>query len=272
MLQIGRVQHLVVIRKASHGLYLTSDTEDVLLPIKEVNPKWDVGESLDVFVYLDSEDRPIATTRRPIAQIGDFAALKVVSVAAPGAFLDWGLERDLLLPHREWRSEIVEGMTVFVAVYLDPVTRRPAASMRLKRHLGEIEGLEIGDKVEVQLAEERSAGWQVVVEGKAYGFVPGIYGELGEKKVAYVRATDPELQLIANPVGRMGDLGARDKILELLSLKDGFLDLHDKSDPAEIQRRTGFSKAMFKRGVGMLLKEGKIAIEPYGLRAVNQQK
>lgn len=272
MLQIGKIQELTLARITSVGGYLTDGRDDVLLPNKYLPRGADLGESLKVFVYLDSEDRPVATTIFPKAEIDTFAALRCVAVNQVGAFLDWGLEKDLLVPFREQLNPMREDQVYVVRVLLDPASNRPVASAKLRKFLVPV-GTDVraGQKVTFLISELKPHAVSGIADGRYSAVV--LEDEetrpvrVGQTVDAYVKSSNEESLLLAlRPIGRAAELSEAEQLLSRIKREGGFLGLHDRSDPDQIQRQLGVSKSTFKRMVGHLLKEGKIETDPYGIR------
>ncbi len=278
MLPIGKRSCLKILREVSVGLILDADGEDLLLPTKFVPQNAAIGDMLHVFVYTDSEDRPVATTQVPIAQVGDFACLTVKSVEHVGAFLDWGLDKDLLLPYRLQFERVSAGDQVPVYIDLDERTGRPVASSKLNPFLGPPpKGLTEGQEVEVLPFQETNLGLRVVVLNSFAGL---LYLEpdapvpaLGEVITAYVQRIrkDGKVDLALGKRGPQAVQDARAVLLEALSKAGGQLPIGDKSDPAEIMSIVGLSKKAFKRAVGSLYREKKVEIFDHELRKVRNR-
>lgn len=273
-MRIGEYQQLEVTRETQNGFYLTDGDNEVLLPRGQCPADIEIGDSLTVFVYTDSEDRPIATLLKPYATVGEFAALRVVSVTAAGAFLDWGLVKDLFCPIREQASPMRERETYVVRVYLDPVSDRVVCSSKLNRFLSLTgDGLEKGQKVEIMIAGFRPDAMDVIINGSIKGTLfRDEWHErlsLGEKRQAYVkmiRESDGRVAVSLRPQSFQAVLASSDALLTALQRAGGFLPVTDKSSPEEIQKRFGLSKGAFKKLIGNLYREGKIDIESHGIR------
>ena len=275
-MRIGEFQELVAVKETPHGYYLGDEESTVLLPRKECPPGLRYGHRLNAFIYTDSEDRPVATLRKPLATVGDFAAMRVASITRAGAFLDWGLDKDLFCPIREQPFPMRSGETHLVRVYLDEVSNRVAASARLGRFLpsGGAD-FTVGQRVEVMITGRSPDAFSAIVDGVARGF---LYNDeqvdslsIGEKRTAYIkqiRPRDHKIALSLRPQGFAGILGERERILTALEENGGALPYSDRSSPAEIQRVFGLSKASFKKLIGTLYREGKIQVEEDGIRLV----
>lgn len=270
MAQIGRFNSLPVVKHTDIGLYLDGGPHgEILLPRRYV-PKDQpcaVGERIEVFVYLDSEDRIIATTQRPKVQVGGFAGLRVVAVNRVGLFLDWGLAKDLLLPHSEEKRPLQVGDLVVVYVYLDERTGRITATARLDRYLDNTPAsYRLGQSVDLLVVERSDLGFKAIVDGEHWGllhknelFKPVRPGMRLPGFVKELRA-DGKLSLSLQPVGRQGADQLAEQILERLRAAGGRLTLSDKSPPEEIDRLFKVSKGSFKKAIGGLYKQGLIVI------------
>lgn len=277
MLELGKRQRLQVQRIKEFGVYLGEDLREdqsVLLPKKQVPEGTAVGTELDVFLYKDSDDRLIATTAVPYVEVGGVAALKVKEVTKIGAFLDMGLEKDLLLPYKEQAGKVKEGDTCLVALYVDK-SKRLAATMKVYSYLDNSSPYEKDSKVTGTVYEiSDELGAFVAVDNRYYGLIPRqeLYGSLhiGEQVEARVLKVREDGKL---------DLSAREKayvqmdadasfLLEQLNAAGGNLPFHDKSDPELIKQKLHMSKNAFKRAAGRLLKEGKIQITEQGIELI----
>lgn len=273
MLHIGEWNKLKVVKDVDFGLYL-DDTEDgeILLPNRYVPEDATVGDELEVFIYSDSEDRLIATTEGPIATVGQFALLKVKSVERVGAFLDWGLLKDLLLPYREQSRELHVGDSVLVYIYLDN-TERICASMRIERHIEKSPGdYQPGQKVELMIAGKTELGYKAIIDGRHFGvifanevFQPLRQGQIVEGFIKQVRP-DGKIDLSLQKTGHTAGDDIAPKIIDMLKQKGGFLAITDKTAPETIYRLFGASKKKFKIALGGLYKNRKIVIGDDGIR------
>jgi uncharacterized protein len=275
MARIGRRNILWVARIATPGVYLDGgDRGEILLPGRYVPKGTLVGESFDVFVHRDSEDRLVATTETPRALVGEFAALRVVS-ADPriGAFLDWGLSKDLLLPIREQGRRVSPGEWVVAYVFVDVKTDRIVATTRLNRHLNVTPPLYAeGQAVELLVTARTALGYSAIVNGAHVGLLyhnelPGPL-DVGQRLDGYIRALRPDgkIDLSINPAGYGRVAPLKEQILEALSSGAGKLPLGDGSSPAEIRGAFGVSKKAFKQAIGALYRERRIVIGEKGIR------
>ena len=274
MVQIGKFQTLPVGRLVPFGAYLTTDTpgEEILLPNNQLPPDVKVGDALEVFIYRDSEDRLIATQKKPFAQVGDIAALKVVETTEVGAFLDWGLEKDLFLPFREQKYRIHAGKRCVVAVYLDKKDRL-CATMDIEDRLRADSPYQKDDLVQGSVyAVKEDFGAFVAVENLYAGFIPKNeyfapihIGDQLELRVVMVR-DDGRLTVSPRQLAYKQINDDADAILAALRQNDGKLPLNDDSHPGAIQRYLHVSKKAFKRAVGRLMKARLIEQTEWGMR------
>ncbi|MGV3558862.1 CvfB family protein [Larkinella arboricola] len=276
MIQIGKINTLKALRETSVGFFLgDEDDNDVLLPNKYVPRTLRVDDLIDVFVYTDSEDRPIATTLTPRIKRNEFARLQVVSVTRVGAFLDWGLEKDLLVPYREQTRPMEVGRWYVVYLYLDHETDRLVASNRLNRFLDTGKpNLEEGEEVSLLAYESTDLGINVIINNRYRGLVYAneIFQRVypGDQLTGYIKQVREDNRVdvsLQKPGFENVESGAQ-RILDALDDGRGFLPLHDKSDPDEIYRVLEMSKKTFKKAVGTLFKERKIVIKDDGIYRV----
>ncbi|HTN30596.1 MAG TPA: S1-like domain-containing RNA-binding protein, partial [Pseudomonas sp.] len=225
------------------------------------------GDWLNVFVYLDSEDRPIATTLKPKAEVGGFASLKVAEINRIGLFLDWGLPKDLLLPHSEEKRPLQVGDYCVVYVYLDPRTRRITATARLDRYLDQTPArYERGQPVELLVAEKTDLGFKAIINNSHWGLIHKneVFKFLrpGSRETGYIREVrdDGKISLSLQPPPEQVRDSLGEQILEKLRANGGSLPLGDKSDPQLIAQHFGVSKGNFKKAIGGLYKQGLIQI------------
>ena len=275
MIELGKIQTLTVVKKCSNGVYLnTPDAPEetkVLLPNNQVPENCKLGDEISVFIYKDSEDRPIATTSTPYLTLGETAILEVVQTSKIGAFLNWGLAKDLFLPFREQTRRVKPQDKVLVALYIDK-SNRLCATMNVYHYLESHSPYKKDDYVSGTVYETGgNFGVFVAVDNKYSALIPKkeaaqplSVGDTIEARVASVREDGKlNLSLRKKAYLQLNDDGAL--IFEALQ-KKGFLPLHDKSDPEDIKAAFGLSKNAFKRAIGRLLKENKILIEENGIR------
>ncbi len=273
MIQLGKYCTLKVVKELDFGMYLDGGEEfgEILLPTKYIPKGTKVGDELEVFLYLDSEDRIIATTLRPYAQAGEFAYLQVASVNRVGAFLDWGLPKDLLVPFREQRSEMKQGYKYIVYIYADVESRRLVASAKLNKFLDNTPvEYEYNQEVDLLVTQKTDLGWKVIVNSRHSGmiydneiFVPIQKGDKIKGYVKHIRS-DEKLDITLQKTGY--DVEAMDalakEIFEKLKASGGIIPLSDKSSAEEIAEIFGCSKKSYKKAIGSLYKAKLINITP----------
>ncbi len=276
MIAIGKFNTLRIERFAPPGLYLEDEEgTEVLLPNRWITEDMKIDDELEVFIYRDSEDRMIATTLRPHILRDEFGYLQVKQVNQVGAFLDWGLEKDLLVPFKEQRAKMREGGRYLVHLYLDVESWRLSASAKIQKYLEtETIELEVGEEVEVLICERTDLGVKVIVNHLYQGLLYNseLFKEvrMGDKTIGYVKAIrdDGKIDVALEKQGYKSVEPNAQKILDLLTQNEGFLALHDKSDPEKVKYQLGMSKKLFKKAIGSLYKEKKIVIEEEGIRLV----
>lgn len=283
MLQLGKTQTLVVVKEVDFGVYLAEECdniknveEKVLLPKKQVPEGSKVGDKIEVFLYKDSKDRLIATTNNPKIQLGEVAVLTVSQTTKIGAFLAWGLEKDLLLPYKEQTKKVREGDECIVALYIDK-SDRLCATMNVYEYLSQESPYKKEDRVtgRVYLISDNFGAF-IAVDDKYSGLIPKkeLYGKVNVGDIIEARVTD-----IKND-GKI-DLSIREKaylqiqkdaqeVLDIIDSFDGVLPFNDKVSPEIIKRETGMSKSEFKRAVGNLLKTGYIEIGERCIRRIKE--
>ena len=272
-MELGRTQKLEIVRMVDFGAYLGTEEEQVLLPKKQVPEGANVGDEVKVFIYRDSQDRLIATVNKPLVELDETAVLTVKEVSKNGAFLDWGLEKDLFLPFKEQTYRVRPGDSCLVALYIDKSSRL-CATMNVYKYLKGTTQYKRGDMVQgtaYQYIEK--FGMYVAVDDMYQGLIPKkeCYGVLnvGDTltglRVTNVTA-DGRLELAVREVGYLQRDDDAAKILETIEEFDGVLPFSDKASPEVIKRELGMSKASFKRAVGKLLKEGRIELSDTSIR------
>jgi predicted RNA-binding protein (virulence factor B family) len=279
MIKIGEYNKLTVSREVDFGVYLKDEEgQEILLPGKWVPEGTEPGHALRVFVYTDSEDRPIATTMEPAASLGEYAAMEVKAVAPFGAFLDWGLEKDLLLPKMEQLKPVKPGDTVVARVCLDYKTNRMIAVTKINPFLKtEANIFTPGQEVELMVYNTTPLGYQVLVNHQYAGLLyqNQVHENLriGDRRQGYISKLreDGKLDVNLKPFGREGMMSDRERVLEALLRNDGHLPLGDKSDAEEISRKLNMSKKSYKRAIGILYKERLISISDYEINAVKEE-
>jgi len=274
MAQIGRLNKLRVVKELDFGVYLDGDElGEILLPQKFVPTDYEKDGMIDVFVYLDSEDRLIATTEKPLAMVEEFAFLKVDSVTKFGAFLDWGLPKNLLVPFREQKQKMEEGKFYVVYIYVDEESRRIAASAKLDKFLDlkPIKYIE-GEEVELLICDKTDIGYKAIIEGAHWGvlYKNEVFQKLekGQQINGFIKKIreDNKIDLSLQKTGYKNVDEVSDKILTLLKEQDGFIPVTDKSPPEIISDIFGISKKTFKKSIGVLYKKRLISIEKDGIK------
>lgn len=277
MLELGKKQSLLIVKELDFGVYLgatlnASMDDRVLLPKKQVPQGSRTGDTIEVFLYKDSRDRIIATTNRPLLSVGEVGKLRVSQVTKIGAFLDWGLEKDVLLPYKEQTAKVQEGDEVLAALYVDKSSRL-AATMKVYRYLECASGYEKDDTVRGTVYEIREdMGAFVAVDDRFSALIPRreLYGDIRVGDVVTARVAgvkeDGKLDLSVREKAYLQIEKDAVRLVEIMESHGGVLPFTDKADPDVIRRETDMSKNEFKRAVGNLLKGGRIVIEPGAIR------
>jgi len=278
MIAIGSYNSLEIVRKVDFGVYLSDGETDILLPLRQVPERAKQGDILNVFVYTDSEDRPIATSLRPIAVAGEFAFLEAKSVGSFGAFVNWGIEKDLLIPFSEQRYPLMEGRSYVVRILVDKLTNRVIGSTKLSKYLNpDTSLLKEGQEVEAFVYQHTDDGTMAIVNGKyrAALFPDEIFERIriGESRKAYVKKIreDGKVSLSLSPQGYEAISSKAPTIIDLLKRRGGFLPYSDSTPPETIRAVFGMSKGSFKKLIGGLMKEGKIEITFHGIRLIEKK-
>ena len=278
MIKVGQVNTLTVVKKVPFGLYLNGgEWGDILLPSKFVPQDTEIRDQLDVFIYFDSEDKIIATTQRPRAQVDTVACLKVVDVVPFGAFLDWGLDKDLLAPKIEQHRPMERDKSYIVYVKRDN-KERLIASSKLDYFLDKVPAqYNPGDEVSLLISETTTLGTKVIINDKHWGLIHAsdIFQSLsyGKRMRGYIKTVrdDGKIDVVLRKMGQDNTSDLAQRILNELHKMNGFLPLHDKSSPQEIMHAFNESKKNFKNAIGKLYKDGEITLEPDGIRIRNKQ-
>jgi predicted RNA-binding protein (virulence factor B family) len=272
MIKVGQFNTLKVIKQVSFGIYLDGEERgNILLPSKVVPKDTKLDDFVNVFIYFDSEDKIIATTRQPRAFVGRCALLKVIDINSVGAFLDWGLDKDLLVPVPEQQRPMEKGKSYIVYLKLDNKDRIIASS-KLDHCLDKSPStLNEGDEVDVLVAERTDLGNKVIINDSHWGLIHSRDSfqrlHYGEKTRGYIKKIreDDKFDVVLRKIGRDSIHELAQSILNELDKKGGFLPLHDKSSPQEIQALFHESKKSFKSAIGQLYKQGKIKIGQDGI-------
>lgn len=273
-MHLGQYNTLTILRFTSVGAYLGDDEDnDVLLPTKYIPEGASIGDEIEVFLYLDSEDRLIATTLKPLLELNEFGLLKVNEVSHFGAFLEWGIEKDLLVPFKEQNQKMEEGKSYIVYLYLDEATHRLVASSRTRRFL-EFERILVkeNDEVDLLITNTTELGKNVIVNDTYSGLIykNDIIRSLryGEKCKGYVKKVreDGKLDISLEKIGFVKMEDTCQRILNYLSEHDGIMYLTDSSDPDTIREEVGMSKKSFKSAIGILYKQKLVVINSDHIR------
>lgn len=276
MIELGNYNTLKILRETAVGLFLgDDDVDDLLLPLKYIPDAFNIGDDINVFCYLDHEERPIATTLKPLIKRNTFGWLRVAEVNEFGAFLDWGLEKHLLVPFREQQIKMIAGEWYVVFCYLDEKTFRLVASSRLNKFAkNEDILLRPNDEVDLLVSRQSELGWDVIINNKYQGLVfkSEVFQpmQVGATLKGYVKKIreDNKIDVVLKPIGHLGLEPAAKQIFEQLELADGYIPLHDKSAPEEIREMFQMSKKTFKKAIGALYRDRKIDIKEDGIYRV----
>lgn len=279
MAEIGKINHLEVVKEVDFGIYLDGgDLGEILMPKRYVPEGTMPGDHLDAFIYLDSEDRLVATTEKPFAMVEEFALLEVISVTPVGAFLNWGLPKDLFVPFREQRQPMEEGKKYLVYVYVDTNTKRIAASSKIEQYLDNIPvDYDLDEEVDLIIVNETDLGYNAIIDNSHFGILykNEVFQPLnpGDRVQGYIKKirTDGKIDLRLEKIGYEKISSFVDRIIAELQKNKGFLPLTDKSSPEEIYQTFKISKKNFKAAIGALYKKRFIALEDNGIRLLDQK-
>ena len=273
-MELGKRNKMTVVRKVDFGVYLDGgDMGDVLLPKRYVPRGCEVGDQVEVFLYLDQEERMVATTETPLVEVGQFAYLEVAWVNQYGAFLSWGLMKDLFCPFREQKMRMVQGRKYIVYCYVDDVTHRIVASAKTEKFLSKQHPeYKSGEEVDILIQQKTDLGFKAIVDGRYSGQI--YQNELfrsihtGDRMKAYVKNVreDGKIDLVLQGHGQEYVHDFSDRLFDYICRHEGFCKFHDKSDAEDIYREFQVSKKVFKKAVGDLYKRHLIIIEDNGLR------
>ena len=275
MLQIGVYHTLKIDRETKVGLFLVNATDDVLLPNKYVPNDFELGDDLTVFVYLDHEERPVATTLKPLITLNSFAVLKVNYINKFGAFLNWGMEKDLFVPFKEQARPMEKDKRYIVTMYLDKQTGRLAASSKINQFLDkEPLDIEVGQEVDLMVSHITEIGINVIINGKFKGlaYQNEVFETVspGYKTKGYIKTIRPDgkIDVSFQKQGFEAIDDSSQQVLEALKQNDGVLRLNDNSHPEEIKSVLKMSKKTFKKAIGSLYKQKLIDINNDGIQLV----
>jgi len=275
--QVGKYNTLKVLKEVEFGFYMDGGTEEILLPIRFAPKDLKAGDELEVFIYHDSENRLICTTHHPKGVLGDMVLLPVVDVSAQGAFMDWGLMKDLFVPLSQMESRMKKGESYLVLIYLDEKTGRLAASEKITEHLSN-QNLTVKehDEVDMIALKKTDIGYKMIINNKHLGVLH--YNEVfrdlsfGEKVKGFVKFVRPDnkIDLAIGERGYKKVASEEQRILELLKANNGYLPYHDKSAAEEIYAFFGMSKKLFKMTLGALYRQKKISMEQTGIKLIEE--
>lgn len=276
MLEVGKYNTLKIVKDLDFGVYLDGgDGKEILLPARYVPKNVKPGDEVEVFIYHDNEGRLIATTARPLATVGEFKFMEVKSVNNTGAFLEWGLMKDLLVPFKEQKMPMREGKWYLVYVHIDHITGRIVASARIDKYLDNVPPeYSFNQEVNLLIADETDIGYKVIINNLHWGLI--YYNEVfrrlekGEEIKGYIKEVreDEKIDVSLTPLGYQKIEGLAGIILESLKSQGGFIAVHDKSDPEVIHSLFQCSKKSFKQAIGTLYKQHFITLDDDGIRLV----
>ncbi len=278
MAEVGKLNKLIVKREQEFGFYLDGgDFGEILLPRTDTPDRFNIGDKVEVFIYFDSEDRIIATTKTPKISVGEFAVLKVVSVTTIGAFLDWGLPKDLFVSFNEQKDLMQEGQEYLVHAYYDEKSNRIAASSKIDKFY-EIKHHDYinEQKVDLIIGTETELGFKAIVDRKYWGVLyrNEIFQKLNyaQQIKGYIKKvrTDGKLDLCLDKPGPQKIDSVSQAILDKLNENDGFIEITDKSTPELISKMFGVSKKTYKKAIGALYKRKHIILEKNGIRLISK--
>lgn len=278
MIEIGKYNTLTIDRDTQVGLFLTDGKEDVLLPNKYVPKVFEIGEEITVFVYLDHEERPVATTLQPYILLNEFALLRVNYTNNIGAFMDWGMEKDILVPFKEQARPMEKGKRYLVYLYMDEKTNRLVASSKTNQFLSnENLTLEVGEEVDLIVSHITDLGINVIINEKHKGLVykDEVYDErirTGDRTHGFIKTIRPDgkIDVSLQKLGFENIEPNAEKILDELRANRGFLRLNDNSHPEDIKTVLKMSKKTFKKAIGTLYKQKLIELKDDGIYLVKE--
>ncbi|NOZ35193.1 MAG: GntR family transcriptional regulator [Chlorobi bacterium] len=276
MIKLGDYNTLRVVKEVDFGIYLDGDEDgEILMPTKYVPEGTKPEDEIEAFIYSDSEDRLIATTETPLAKVNEFACLKVKAVNKFGAFLDWGILKDLLVPFREQKSDMIEGQYHIVYIYVDEKTRRLAASAKINKFLSsEIPPYQVNDEVDILIQSKTDIGYKAIIDNKFSGLLyeNEVFKDLrkGDKISAFIKKIrdDEKIDLTLQKAGYEQIDGISEKIIQLLKENKGFIAANDKSSPEMIKALFNISKKSFKKAIGSLYKKHLIEFKNDGIKLI----
>ncbi len=276
MVKIGDYNTLRVVKEVDFGIYLDGGEDgEILMPSKYIPEGTKPEDEIEAFIYSDSEDRLIATTETPLAKVNEFAVLKVKAVNKFGAFLDWGILKDLLVPFREQKADMLEGQYHIVYIYVDEKTRRLAASAKINKFLSsELPPYQINEEVQILIQSKTDIGYKAVIENKFGGLLyeNEVFKTLkkGDKLSAFIKKIrdDGKIDLALQKAGYEQIDAISENILKTLKENKGFIAANDKSSPEMIKSLFNISKKSFKKAVGSLYKQHLIEFNNDGIKLI----
>lgn len=277
-IKLGDYNRLDIVKEVDFGLYLDGgDMGEILLPKRYQPEKYKIGDVLEVFVYLDNEERLVATTEKPLCKVGDFAYLEVAWVNQHGAFLKWGLMKDLFCPFHEQKKRMEIGEKYIVYVYIDQESYRIVASAKVEKFFDEnIPYFERGQEVNVLIWQKTELGFKVIIDNKYAGlaYEDQIFKRIhtGDRMKGYIHTVRPDgkIDVSLHPIGRKQTLDFSETLLQYLNEHNGYCDLGDKSDAEDIKYRFHVSKKTYKKAIGDLYKKRLISISEDGIRLLKK--
>lgn len=276
-MKIGHYNTLKIERLTKVGLFLSDGKEDVLLPLKYIPKSYSIGDDLIVFVYLDHEERPVATSLEPYILMDEFGLLRVNYVNNIGAFLDWGLEKDLFVPFREQARPMEKGKRYLVFAYIDEKTNRIVASSKTNQFLNnENITLHVGDEVDLIISHITDVGINVIINDQYKGLLykDQVYDAIrtGDRMVGYIKTIRPDnkIDVTLQKTGYQNIEPNAQKIVDELKASRGFLRLNDNSDPEDIKTVLKMSKKTFKKAIGLLYKDKQIELKDDGIYLIKE--
>lgn len=273
MIYVGEINRLKIQRNTSVGMYLSDKiNNEVLLPKKYIDESFKIGDIIEVFVYKDHEERLVATTLEPYVVANEFGYLRVRTVTQFGAFLEWGMEKDLMVPQQEQSKKMEQNEWYVIYLYLDEATDRLVASSKINKFLNNDEmELKVGDEVDLMIFEKTFLGYNAIVNNAHKGLIyhDEIFTEvnIGDRLTGYVKhiRDDHGMDISLQKIGVDHLIDTTDKVLSFLQKNKGFLPLHDDSSPEEIKKTLNMSKKAFKKSIGILYKQRMIKLEKDGI-------
>lgn len=278
-IKLGDYNTLSVVKEVDFGLYLDGGRDgEILMPKKYVPEGAKPGDKLKVFIYLDSEERPVATTETPLAKVGDFAWLKVSWVNQFGAFLNWGVEKDMFCPFREMKMRMQMGQSYLVYIHVDLESYRLVATAKIDRYIEPVppEKYLPGDEVQLLVWQKTDLGFKVIIDNLYQGLIyeDQIFQVLhsGDRLSGFIDQVRPDgkIDVCLQQTGKAERLSFAKELLQYLQENDGYCDLGDKSAADDVYERFHVSKKVFKKGIGELYKKGQITVSPTSVRLVDK--